>query len=152
ATRVHEMAGGLAEGLRRLGHEIAHDVYFDTLRVELGAGGAEEVVRHALEKRINLRVIDDSAVGISLGEDTTLEDVDDLLAVFNGGKSADFDAADLVAAAAATSGYAEPFARRSEFLAHPVFNTYHSETEMLRYMRKLESRDLSLVHSMIPLG
>ena len=151
ANRVHDMASGLAEGLRRLGREIAHDVFFDTLRVELGAGGAEEVVRQALAKRINLRRIDDSAVGISLGEDARLDDIDDLLAVFNGGKKADFTAADLVSAAA-SSGYGEPFARQSEFLTHPVFNTYHSETEMLRYMRKLESRDLSLVHSMIPLG
>ncbi len=151
ANRVHDMASGLAEGLRRLGHEIAHDVFFDTLRVELGAGGAEEVVRQALAKRINLRRIDDSAVGISLGEDARLDDIDDLLAAFNGGKKADFTAADLVSAAA-SSAYGEPFARQSEFLTHPVFNTYHSETEMLRYMRKLESRDLSLVHSMIPLG
>jgi glycine dehydrogenase (decarboxylating) len=152
ASRVHDLTSGLAEGLRRLGYEIAHEVYFDTLRVELGDRGAESVVRTALEKRINLRVIDDSAVGISLGEDATLEDVDDLLAVFNGGKSADFTAAELVAGAATSPRFDERFARQSAYLTHPVFNTHHSETEMLRYMRKLESRDLSLVHSMIPLG
>ncbi|HEU6450027.1 MAG TPA: aminomethyl-transferring glycine dehydrogenase [Gemmatimonadaceae bacterium] len=151
ASRVHDMAGGLAEGLRRLGFEIADDVFFDTLRVELGDRGTKEIVRNALAKRINLRVIDDTAVGISLGEDTTIEDIDDLLAVFNGGKSAGFAAAELVSAAAA-SRYDERFARQSAYLTHPVFNTHHSETEMLRYMRKLESRDLSLVHSMIPLG
>jgi glycine dehydrogenase len=152
ASRVHDMASGLAEGLRRLGYEIAHDVFFDTIRVELGDRGTEEVVRNALEKRINLRVIGDSAVGISLGEDATLEDVDDLLAIFNNGKSAGFNAAELVAGAAASAGFDERYARQSAYLTHPVFNTHHSETEMLRYMRKLESRDLSLVHSMIPLG
>jgi glycine dehydrogenase len=152
ASRVHEITGGLAEGLRRLGYEIAHEVFFDTIRVELGDRGTEEVVRNALEKRINLRVIGDSAVGISLGEDATLEDVDDLLAVFNNGKSADFSAAELVAGAAGSTGFDERFARQSAYLTHPVFNTHHSETKMLRYMRKLESRDLSLVHSMIPLG
>ncbi|HEU4584214.1 MAG TPA: aminomethyl-transferring glycine dehydrogenase [Gemmatimonadaceae bacterium] len=152
AARVHDMASGLAEGLRRLGLEVAHDVFFDTLRVELGERGTKEVVRNALARRINLRVIGDSAVGISLGEDTTIEDIDDLLAVFNGGKSAGFAAAELVSAAAASPRYDERFARQSEYLTHPVFNTHHSETEMLRYMRKLESRDLSLVHSMIPLG
>jgi glycine dehydrogenase len=152
ASRVHDMAGGLAEGLRRLGYEIAHDVFFDTVRVELGDRGTEEVVRNALEKRINLRVIGGSAVAISLGEDATLEDVDDLLAVFNNGKSADFGAAELVAGAAGSASFGERFARQTAYLTHPVFNTHHSETEMLRYMRKLESRDLSLVHSMIPLG
>ncbi|HET7550967.1 MAG TPA: aminomethyl-transferring glycine dehydrogenase [Gemmatimonadaceae bacterium] len=152
ASRVHDLASGLADGLRRLGYEITHDVFFDTLRVALGGRSTEEVVRNALAKRINLRVIDDSTVGISLGEDATLEDVDDLLAVFNNGKSAGFSAADLVASAAASAGFDERFARQSAYLTHPVFNTHHSETEMLRYMRKLESRDLSLVHSMIPLG
>jgi glycine dehydrogenase len=152
ASRIHDLAGGLAEGLRRLGYEIAHDVFFDTIRVELGSRGTDDVVRAALERRINLRVIGDSAVGISLGEDATTDDLDDLLAVFNGGKSTDFGAAELVANAAAAPRFGERFARSSAFLTHPVFNTHHSETEMLRYMRKLESRDLSLVHSMIPLG
>ena len=150
ASRVHDLAEALAEGVRRLGYDIAHDVFFDTVRVELGSRGSQDVVRAALEKRINLRVIGDSAVAISFGEDSVVEDVDDLLAVFNGGKRAAFTAADLLPGGAPRFG--ERFARSSPYLTHPVFNSHHSETEMLRYMRKLESRDLSLVHSMIPLG
>ena len=149
ASRVHELAEGLAEGLRRLGYEIAHEVFFDTVRVELGSRGTEAIMRAALEKRINLRVIGDAAVGISLGEDTVPGDIDDLLAVFNAGKRAGFTATELVGSAAS---FDERFARSSAYLTHTVFNSHHSETEMLRYMRKLESRDLSLVHSMIPLG
>ncbi|MBX6331539.1 MAG: aminomethyl-transferring glycine dehydrogenase [Gemmatimonadaceae bacterium] len=150
AARVHRLTEALADGLRRLGYTITHDVFFDTVRVELGTRKLSEILREARAQQINVRVIDDTTVGISLGESTLTEDVDDLLTVFNGGVRPLFTAEEV--AADVDDRYDERFARTSPFLTHPVFNRYHSETEMLRYMRKLESRDLSLTHSMIPLG
>jgi glycine dehydrogenase len=117
------------------------------------AGGAERLaaVRRAAEaRRINLRYASDGSVSVSFGETATPFDLADLLAVFNGGTAAAFTAESLLTGGAGR--FDERFARKSPFLTHPIFNTYHSETEMMRYMRKLESRDLSLTHSMIPLG
>src|SRR5919108_6347300 len=150
ASRIHRRAETLAEGLRRLGYGIRHEVFFDTIRVELGHRKLSEILREARAQQINLRVIDDQTVGISLGENTLIDDVIDLLTVFNGGVRPPFTPEDL--ADEVDDRYDERFARTSPYLTHPVFNRYHSETEMLRYMRKLESRDLSLTHSMIPLG
>jgi glycine dehydrogenase len=150
ASRVHRLTEALAEALRRMGYGITHDVFFDTIRVELGTRQLSEILAEARARQINVRVIDDSTVGISLGESTLPEDVDDLLAVFNAGEPP-LSSVELLAAEV-DDRYDERFARTSPYLTHPVFNRYHSETEMLRYMRKLESRDLSLTHSMIPLG
>ncbi len=124
--------------------------FFDTVRVEVGAAEHTETAHgSAVARGINLRKLGDNAIGIAFDETTTEADVADVLAVFAGGKAAP-DVATL--AASVDDRYDERFARTSAFLTHPVFNTHHSETEMLRYMRKLESRDLSLTHSMIPLG
>ena len=150
ATRVHRYAEALADGLRRLGYGITHDVFFDTLRVELGTRRLSEIEREARAREINLRLIDENTLGISLNETTLLGDVADLLAVFNGHGARAMSAEALVAKA--DPRYDERFARTSAYLTHPVFSRYRSETEMLRYMRTLESRDLSLTHSMIPLG
>ncbi|HXG71490.1 MAG TPA: aminomethyl-transferring glycine dehydrogenase [Gemmatimonadaceae bacterium] len=150
ARRVHGFAAALAEGLRRLGFEIAHDDYFDTIRVELGARSAAEITAAAARRRINLRVLSDTSVAIALDETVGEDDLRNLFAAFNGGDDADFQVGEVIAAS--DSRYDERFARTSPFLTHPVFSTHHSETEMLRYMNRLQSRDLSLVHSMIPLG
>ncbi|MHB1222944.1 MAG: aminomethyl-transferring glycine dehydrogenase [Gemmatimonadaceae bacterium] len=150
ARRVHAMASTLAAGLGRLGHRVVHHTYFDTLRVDLGQREVASVIEAALDRGINLREIDRHTVGISVDETTTAADLADLLAVFNNGEPAPFTVDELDGDAATTLD--ERFARTSPFLTHPVFNSHHSETEMLRYLRMLESRDLSLVHSMIPLG
>ncbi|CAN5688934.1 aminomethyl-transferring glycine dehydrogenase [soil metagenome] len=150
AERVHRRTRALAAGLRRLGMEIGDEPFFDTLKV--GVGQRREGILHAARaQRINLRAIDEQTLGVSLNETTTAADVEDLLAVFHRGDAPGFTAVDL-GADEAGAGYRNAFARTSEYLTHPVFNTHHSETEMLRYMRRLESRDLSLTHSMIPLG
>jgi glycine dehydrogenase len=150
ASRVHDMTLVLAAGLRRLGFTIAHQVVFDTVRVELANRTAESVMAEAVRRKINLRAIDDHTIGISLDETTRMADLLDLLAAFNGGAAVDFGIEELVGDI--DNSYPEAFARTSAYLTHPVFNKHHSETEMLRYMRMLESRDLSLTHSMIPLG
>ena len=149
AQRVHRFAAKLASGLREIGFQIAHENFFDTIRIELDDGSASELSERAERAGYNLRVLGEHAIGLSLDETTTNDDVDRLLTIFRGTHARDF-------AALPDDGTAFPlpqFAiRASPFLTHPVFNTHHTETEMLRYIRRLESRDLSLCHSMIPLG
>ncbi|HKC80978.1 MAG TPA: aminomethyl-transferring glycine dehydrogenase [Gemmatimonadaceae bacterium] len=150
ARRVHGYTTALADGLRRLGYTIAHEHYFDTIRVELGKHNAQTIVEEARRRRINLRAMEDRSVVIALDETVSNDDVANLLASFNAGKEAEFGVEELLAGADAR--YDERFNRTTPFLTHPVFNKHHAETEMLRYMNRLQSRDLSLVHSMIPLG
>jgi glycine dehydrogenase len=150
ARRVHGFTTALAEGLRKLGYAIVHDDYFDTIRVSLGKRSAQPILDEARNRRINLRAMEDRSVVVALDETVTSEDLANLFAAFNNGSDPDFTIDDL------TQGvdlrYDERFHRTTPFMTHPVFNTHHAETEMLRYMNKLQSRDLSLVHSMIPLG
>ncbi len=147
ARRIHKHAVALAAGLESLGHTIVHDVYFDTLRVQLSGTAAADVVRRASERQINLRVLDDRTVCVALDETVRANDVADLLYVF-----APRTATPAAVAADVDDRYDERFARTSAFLTHPIFNSYQSETEMLRYLKRLENRDLSLTTSMIPLG
>jgi glycine dehydrogenase len=150
ATRIHDLTKTLAEGLRRTGHSVRYDAFFDTLRVDL-EGTTQEAVREAAEAhRINLRYFDDGSVGVSLDQATDASDLDVLFTVFgatNGQKLyAEEVAADL------DSGYDGPMPRETDYLDHPVFQKYHSEGELTRYISTLADRDLSLTHSMIPLG
>jgi glycine dehydrogenase len=150
ARRVHGFAAALSEGLRRLGFTIVHDDFFDTIRVAVGKRNSQKIVDEAQARRINVRFMDDRTIVIALDETVTNADIENILAAFNGGKDPDFRVEDL--AMGSDTRYDERFNRTTPFLTHPVFNKHHAETEMLRYMHKLESRDLSLVHSMIPLG
>ena len=149
AEKVHASACVLRDGLRRVNVKLVNDSFFDTIRVE---GTAQEVatwLAEAEKRRINLRRLDATNVCIALDETTSFRDLADLVDVFAGKTKVEE-----LETVAETSQAAIPAAlvRKSEYLTHPVFNSHHSETEMLRYMRKLESRDLSLAHSMIPLG
>ncbi len=148
AERVHGLARLLGQGLRRLGFEIRHKHYFDTLSV---AGLPQNIRGIALRKGVNLRYYE-HAVGIALDETTTRQDIDVLFAVFAEatGRSLDFDAEGL--ARDMNPGYHGPLRRTTPYLEHPVFNCYRSETELMRYLHRLASRDLSLTTSMIPLG
>jgi glycine dehydrogenase len=174
AGRVHALAVALAAELRRLGYGTPAEPFFDTVRVELGggpAGRADDVVAAAAARRINLRRLGDTAVSVALDETTTAGDVAELLAVFAHGANAAGAAGAAKAAAnaqtgprledlpedlpedlAAAPGFPAPHARTSAYLTHPVFHRYHTEHEMLRFLKRLESRDLSLTTSMIPLG
>jgi glycine dehydrogenase len=149
AQRIHNLAGILAEGLRRLGHEVIHAHFFDTIRVRPSGMTSTDVMRAALEREINLRELGDGTVGIALDEGVLPADVDDLFAVFGGeGRIS----ARALADEEIRVEFPGSLVRTSDFLTHPVFNRYHSETEMLRYIHKLEARDLSLNTSMISLG
>jgi len=143
ARRTHRLATLLAAAVRSAGVEVGND-FFDTLHITgVDAAAIHEKARAA---GYNLRAIDDSSVGLSLDETTTREDVVALAGVF--GASADVEALDR------SVGDAIPAAlrRTSTFLAHPVFNTHHSEHELLRYLRTLADKDLAMDRTMIPLG
>ncbi len=148
ASRVHGLARVLGKGLRKLGYELRHDQYFDTVCVEASPSRLRDI---ALKRAVNLRYLDD-AVGIALDETTSREDLDKLLAIFAEGAqvSLEFDAESL--AGSMRPGYGGILPRSAPLLEHSVFRRYHSETELLRYLHKLASRDLSLTTSMIPLG
>ncbi len=152
ATRIRGLTRALAVGLRRLGHEVNdQDLFFDTIRVrpDEALGTGQWAIGRARERGINLRDFGDGSVGISLGENADRQMVDDILGAFGGSGDEDIDA---LHDAWTQPEYPGSFARTSAYMTHPVFNTHHSETEMLRYITKLQSRDLSLAHSMIPLG
>ncbi len=151
ALRVRRLTALLARGVARLGHAAGKDPFFDTLCVEVGAEKANAVRRAAAGKKINLRPVGKTAFGVALDEATGPEDVSDLLHVFAGGSDPGFTLEDLAAEGDAEALPA-PFARTSGYLAHPVFHACRSEHEMLRYVKRLESKDLSLTTSMIPLG
>ncbi|MEM6646309.1 MAG: aminomethyl-transferring glycine dehydrogenase, partial [Bacteroidota bacterium] len=149
ATRVHDLTKTLAAGLAQQGHSLRFADYFDTLRLDLAELDAEAIRERAEAARINLRYYADGSIGLALDETTTATDLADVLTVF--ATSDDVPSvADLTAQF--ESGYAGAFGRTSDFMTHPVFNSYHSETELMRYMHKLSSRDLSLTSSMIALG
>jgi glycine dehydrogenase len=149
ARRIHDLAGVLADGLRRIGHEIVHELFYDTVRVRPQGLTAEAVMQAALDRKINLRNFGDGTVGIALDEGVLPSDVDDLFSVFGGEGTV---SARELAEEGVKVEFPGTLVRTSDYLTHPVFNSYHSETEMLRYIHKLEARDLSLNTSMISLG
>ncbi len=149
ARRVHALTRALREGLRRLGFDTGSEPFFDTLRVATSREAGVRIAAEAAQRGVNLRGYDDGSLGIALDETATLAEVGTVLEAF-AGQALGFAPADVALDDA--PAYPAPFARTSPFLTHPVFNTHHSEHEMLRYMRRLEARDLSLTTSMIPLG
>ncbi len=149
ARRINRLTRTLAAGIEKLGHSIRHDEYFDTITVETGSQ-TDAIIAASRYHAVNLRIIDEATLGLSLDEATRVTDLTTLLEVFNGGKKPEFDIDSVVQDDELV--VSDVHQRSSAYLTHPVFNTHHSETEMLRYMRKLESRDLSLTHSMISLG
>ena len=150
AEKVHLLTVILAEGLKRLGYKISTEPFFDTVRVELSKRSRSEILGASQALGINLRVWDANSVGISLDEATTVQDLLNLFEVFAGADSLPFTIERLVERA--QTDFDAPFARQSSYLTHPVFNSYHSETELLRYLHRLQAKDLSLTTSMIPLG
>jgi glycine dehydrogenase len=144
ARRVHGLTGLLAAGLQRLGLRLAADTFFDTLTVLVP--DATVVHKSAEVLHINLRRVDAQRIGVSLDETTGLEEVLQILRAFHRGEMLPFALEDLSVCAPVLPQ------RSSTFLTHSVFQKHRSETEMLRYLRRLESKDLSLCHSMIPLG
>ncbi|MCY1262362.1 Glycine dehydrogenase [compost metagenome] len=148
AKRVHQLTAILAEGLSQLGVTVEQEHFFDTLTLATGARTAE---LHSLARaqRLNLREVDAVRLGLSLDETTTQADVEQLWALFANGQALPVFAE---LAARVASRLPAALLRQSAILSHPVFNRYHSETELMRYLRKLADKDLALDRSMIPLG
>ncbi len=146
AERVHRLTSILAAALRDGGHELVNDTWFDTLQVRV-PGRAAEVIAAARARRINLRPVDADTVGLSLDETTTPAVLQAVAAAF-GLPELDVDELDR----RAVDGLPASARRTGELLTHPVFNRYHSEHELLRYLRRLADRDLALDRTMIPLG
>ncbi|HIF5956909.1 TPA: aminomethyl-transferring glycine dehydrogenase [Vibrio parahaemolyticus] len=148
ARRTHHMTAILAAGLTKAGFELAHNSFFDTITINTGEK-TQDLYTKALAADINLRVLP-GKLGISLDETTTVADVEALFAVF--GVKEDVTALSTEIAGNEFAAIPEALRRTSEYLTHPVFNTYHSETQMMRYLKQLENKDFSLTHGMIPLG
>lgn len=150
ASRIHRLTSILATGLQKGGLTLRHASWFDTLTVEVADKAA--VLNRALSFGVNLRSDMPDAVGITLDETTSREDVQALFAIFLGdAHGLDIDTLD-AAVSAESAAIPAGQQRRSDYLTHPVFNRYHSETEMMRYMHSLEKKDLALNQAMIPLG
>ncbi|MCP4188147.1 MAG: aminomethyl-transferring glycine dehydrogenase, partial [Gammaproteobacteria bacterium] len=149
ALRIHRLTVLLADGLRELGHSVPTQHFFDTITVDTG-NATEFIMAAARSEKINLRQVNSGRVGISLDEIATREDVETLFDIFT------HDHGDMAALAnldtEASSALHPDLVRSSPILTHPVFNKYHSETDLMRYMRKLADKDLALDRSMIPLG
>ena len=148
AQRTHRLTRLLAAALAKAGFKVAHGAFFDTIAVDTDAAAATRIHEAARSREINFRPVSATRIGIALDETTTDADVADIVACFAPKATPDLKAL------GATLGDVIPgsLARRSSFLTHPVFHKYRSETEMLRYIRRLEARDLSLTAAMIPLG
>ena len=146
AQHVHGLTAQLARGLAALGFSLRHETFFDTVAVRVEPQQLGGILAAAEARRMNFRRIDGQTLGVSLDETVTPEDIQDILFAFAGARTVPDLAAD------EGTRLPRPLLRQSGYLSHPVFNTHHSETGMLRYLRLLESRDLSLTRTMIPLG
>ena len=151
ARRVHGMTQMLVAGLRRLGWEVGDGPFFDTIRVKLGQDNAQRVQSAAHRRKINLRAYGDGSLGVSLDETANADDLQVLLESFALDRRLELSF-DELAGVWEDYEYDAPFARTSEFMQADCFARYHTEHEMLRYLHRLQSRDLSLTQSMIPLG
>jgi len=157
SKNIHSLTATLAEGLTQLGYHQLNPIYFDTLHISLGNVSMENIKTYAEDAKINFNYINDDTLSISIDEKDDLSDINDILEVF--AKSCNHsDSQDLIKEVLsgdyteATARIPDALYRTSSFMQHDVFNKYHSETEMMRYTKRLENKDLSLTHSMIPLG
>ncbi|EIZ1359944.1 aminomethyl-transferring glycine dehydrogenase [Vibrio vulnificus] len=148
ARRTHHMTAILAAGLTKSGYELAYNAFFDTITINTG-DNTQALYAKAQAADINLRLLD-GQIGISFDETTTVADIDALFAIFDVKENVNALSTDI--AGNEFAAIPEACRRTSRFLTHPVFNTHHSETQMMRYLKQLENKDFSLTHGMIPLG
>ncbi|MDB9963784.1 aminomethyl-transferring glycine dehydrogenase [Vicingaceae bacterium] len=149
AEGVHNYASTLAKEIKNFGYNVVHSNYFDTLLIEDSNSKVDELISFAAKHHINLRKVSSSQLSISLNETVELHELNTLIRIFAEFKGKSFNS---VENAKGNSTSNQELIRTSSFLTHPIFNSYHSETEMMRYIKRLENKDFSLVHGMIPLG
>lgn len=149
ASGIHAYTVEFAKHLGKFGYTVNNSNFFDTITVSLNEDKADELLQFAESRGINLRKVDASNVAISLNETVELEGLNELISLFAEFKDQSFTS---ITTVEYNSAISDDLKRTSNFLSHPVFNKYHSETEMMRYIKRLETKDFSLVHGMIPLG
>ena len=150
AERIHRFTTILSNGLEKLDYNITSPYFFDTIEVNTGNKKAITLIEEAEKKGFNLRLISKDKIGISLDETTKLKDIEELLDIFCENDEIDFEI--LECDKIKNTRIPKELLRESTFLTHTIFNSYHSETEMLRYIFRLQEKDISLTRSMIPLG
>jgi glycine dehydrogenase len=148
AQRVHLLAGILAQGLKTMGFEVSSGPFFDTIKVS--SPKMREVIAAAEKAQINFRVLNEKTVTIAVDETCNEKTVEDIWTAFALGQRTQVGISEMITAI--HMAWPDPIVRKSKYLTHPVFNTHHSETEMLRYIHTLQNKDVTLTHSMIPLG
>ena len=151
AERIHRLTGILAEGLEAKGVRVVNSHFFDTLTID-PLHNLELIQERAKAKRVNFRITKNGRIGLSVDETTTREDIDELYDILLGDHELSVDSIDQGLEKQNTTFLPENLERTDAYLTHPVFNSHHSETKMLRYLKMLENRDLALNHSMIALG
>ena len=157
SKNIHLLTATLAEGLLQLGYKQLNNTYFDTLKISIGNVSMQNIRTYAEDAKMNFNYIDEKTLSISIDEKDDLSNINDILKVF--AKSCNYADSDNLIAEVLSGDYTQAEARipetlyrKSSFLEHDVFNSYHSETEMMRYIKSLENKDISLTHAMIPLG
>jgi glycine dehydrogenase len=148
STRIHLLAKTVAEGAKKLGLGVSTEPFFDTVKVSTPK--ATEIIKAAESLGMNFRLINDGTISVSINETAGIKDIEDILKAFNFGSNVSFSVAEL--AQAQKFEWPSFATRKSKYLQHQVFNTHHSETELLRYIHALQNKDVTLTHSMIPLG
>lgn len=151
ALKIHSMAWALKSGLEKLGFETGSHLFFDTVKVQVGASKLKRIYSEAISRKINFRILDADTLTIALDETTSRIDIQNILDVFGSTQGKTADLLGEIQSVAQERLALLPL-RKSSYLTHPIFNSIRSETEMLRYIHKLQSKDLSLTTSMIPLG
>lgn len=153
AENINFLTAILSNEIINYGYKQKNQFFFDTLEIELPDNvSVEDIRKQALENEMNFRYIDNRYIGISIDETTSLDDINIILKIFAKANNKEFNEYSIEKDFRKTNTFPEGLKRESKFLAHPVFNTYFSETEMMRYIKKLENKDISLNRSMIPLG
>ncbi|HLT64557.1 MAG TPA: glycine dehydrogenase (aminomethyl-transferring), partial [Pseudohongiella sp.] len=151
ALRIHRLARVLAAGLQQKGLST-NSAFFDTVTVQISGADRDAALQRAAAQRINLCTAQADALGISLDECSTVAEVETLWQILLGDKASDLNVATVDSALSDALGIPAALQRESAYLTHIMFNRYHNETDMLRYLKRLENKDLSLAHAMIPLG
>ena len=156
AGKIHKLTKVLDKSLRDLGYKQINKNYFDTIHINLGDNSIQKltrIVENATKNEMNFRYFKDGSIGISLNESTDFSNILDIITVFASAVNKTVDENTIInLGEQVIVDYPAEFARTTKYLQHPVFNSYHSETEMMRYIKSLENKDLSLMHSMISLG
>ena len=155
ATSIHDLTSILAEGLKQLGYHQKNKNFFDTIKIKLGNVNIENIIQHSDSKEVNFNIINDEYLSISIDEKDDIDTIKDILEIFalsSGHKDSENLINEVISLNIQSENLDNNLLRTSKFMQHAIFNKYHSETDMMRYIKSLENKDFSLTSSMIALG